>query len=402
MKHILPILTLALLGAAVTATAGNYYYDYYLNPPNTTPIDNNPSGYHNQSDTFTYGTRDNQGNTIDNPAVFTLARESNWGNNLDYYANKDNFYRVEFANYVGGVDPETSQYTVNKISNKDKVTLYLTDFVSEVVPQSNGPYNSSSNALFNMGIVEYGYRELTSNGDGTYTAKNTTVSYDILVPDEDGKIVVNDKKYRLSDNVTPIDSVSYFGDDRSTIRYKYELGTFDPDTIIEVYMKDADGREVYSFSSYGVNEDGEDVYTPFDKTNPEVNNDSNGGFGDGGYRIAAREFDKMLYSYYFVEELPNVDGTKRVNSDYQEESLEKFDPKKDIKLASGKAMPLSELTPMGNLAALGLGTTGTAVQFGFYGVTAGSPLPGGLQSALIAGLFGLGFFYVRRRKAIAG
>ena len=33
--------------------------------------------------------------------------------------------------------------------------------------------------------------------------------------------------------------------------------------------------------------------------------------------------------------------------------------------------------------------------------TFGSPLPGGLQIALIAGLFGLGFWYVRRRKAVA-
>jgi hypothetical protein len=32
-------------------------------------------------------------------------------------------------------------------------------------------------------------------------------------------------------------------------------------------------------------------------------------------------------------------------------------------------------------------------------VVSGSPLPGGLQIALIAGLFGLGFWYVRRRKA---
>ena len=35
------------------------------------------------------------------------------------------------------------------------------------------------------------------------------------------------------------------------------------------------------------------------------------------------------------------------------------------------------------------------------GGTFGSPLPGGLQIAIIAGLFGLGFWYVRRRKAIA-
>lgn len=34
-------------------------------------------------------------------------------------------------------------------------------------------------------------------------------------------------------------------------------------------------------------------------------------------------------------------------------------------------------------------------------VVSGSPLPGGLQIALIAGLFGLGFWYIRRRKAIA-
>lgn len=52
----------------------------------------------------------------------------------------------------------------------------------------------------------------------------------------------------------------------------------------------------------------------------------------------------------------------------------------------------------------------TQLRFGFYGVgtlsdsigggsgTVGAPLPGGLQIALIAGLFGLGFWYVRRRK----
>lgn len=36
---------------------------------------------------------------------------------------------------------------------------------------------------------------------------------------------------------------------------------------------------------------------------------------------------------------------------------------------------------------------------GSSGTPSGSPLPGGLQIALIAGLFGLGFWYVRRRKA---
>ncbi len=393
MKRLLPILTLALLGAAVTAFAAdeatptvatsssNYYYDYYLNPPNTAPVRNNYNGNENfnYSDTFTYGTRDNAGISIDNPNVFTVARESNWGSSIPGY-NKDNFYRVEFANYVGEGEPGTSNYTVSKSSNSNtgKVALYLTDYVSEVVPQSNGPYNSSSNALFNMGIVEYGYRELTANGDGTYTA-GETFSNEILVEDPNGEIVVGDKNYKLSDKVTPIDSIDYYGDGRTKTRYKYELGTFDPDKIIEVYMKDADGREVYSFSSYeGVDENGENVFTPFDKTDPEVNGDPNGGFGDGGYRMPARETDKMLSQYYFVQELPNVDGTKRVNSDYQEASLEEFDKNKNIISAAQKAMPLSELIPMGNLASLG---AGTAVQFGFYGVAVGSPLPGGLQIA---------------------
>ena len=33
--------------------------------------------------------------------------------------------------------------------------------------------------------------------------------------------------------------------------------------------------------------------------------------------------------------------------------------------------------------------------------TSGQPLPGGLQIAIIAGVFGLGLYYFRRRKAVA-
>ena len=54
-------------------------------------------------------------------------------------------------------------------------------------------------------------------------------------------------------------------------------------------------------------------------------------------------------------------------------------------------------------------STGYQVNFGLLtaaselpegnGKPVGSPLPGGLQIALIAGLFGLGFWYIRRRKA---
>ena len=56
------------------------------------------------------------------------------------------------------------------------------------------------------------------------------------------------------------------------------------------------------------------------------------------------------------------------------------------------AMPLAWLAPSGS--GLSFGIQGTAVPVG-------SPLPGGLQIALIAGLFGLGFWYVRRKKAVS-
>ena len=73
-----------------------------------------------------------------------------------------------------------------------------------------------------------------------------------------------------------------------------------------------------------------------------------------------------------------------------------FNPDKQVKDdESANAMPLASLDPIG----------GGRATFGLYATpsgTFGSPLPGGLPIALIAGLFGLGFWYVRRRKATVG
>ena len=57
------------------------------------------------------------------------------------------------------------------------------------------------------------------------------------------------------------------------------------------------------------------------------------------------------------------------------------------------------------LAALDVGS-GHRVFFGLYvgaddDGPVGSPLPGGLPTALTCGIFALGFWYVRRRKAVA-
>ena len=405
MKHILPILTLALLGAATTASAANFYYDYYQNPVDGGVTKNTATigGRTNESDSFTYGTWDNvEGDNGSND--FTVKRELNWDGSFSYAGANNNFFYIQ----VDG-------------NNKEKMTLYLTDFVRSVVPQSAYPFNSDSNALFNRGIDEVGYRELTYDPkSGTYTAASSTPTDSFKLIEDEGKETAH-----LSSRVTAIDSVSYIpGNEDVITRYKYELGTFNPGVIVEVYMKDKNDNEVFSFSSF----EGEDGYVPFDNTNSNTNTaTAQGGFGDGGYRAAQIQTDAMLQNYYFVEELIDANNETVGNDDYQDYRmfLEEFlneegnvvytakipDEEAAIKLAAQRAQPLSQLIPGGVASA--------AVAFGIYAVssgipadiidgsgtghgTVGGPLPGGLQMALIAGLFGLGFYYVRRRKAIVG
>ena len=394
MKHLLPILTLALLGATTTASAG-YYYDYYLNPEPTDVVHNQRGDYFNERDSFTYKAFSaSDSNTVSDSNKYTVYRESNWGSDISYDGNNNNFFRIE----VGKKNTET-------------VRLYLTDFVSSIYG-SDPIYNSDSNAIFNdvygkdengndvlvkRGIVEYGYRTLTLE-NGKYVAgetksfstviENPEGSIEIMGKDENGQEVL--KKYSLNEtNVQPKDTIKVNKWNEAVTRYQYDLGTFNPGDIIEVYMKDAMGGEVYSFSSYI-----DDEYVPFDNEAPVLDEGDNiisvsqGGFGDGGYHIAPIETDAMLNSYYFVE---SIAGVK--NPDYHPDYT-KFDS--DKTKAAGKAMPLSQLIP----------TNGLAVAFGIYGsatgeVVQGGPLPGGVQIALIAGLFGLGFCYIRRRKTVA-
>jgi hypothetical protein len=408
MKHLLPILTLALLGATTTAFAADFYYDYYQNPidggvkVNTAAI----GGRTNESDSFTYGTWDNvEGNNQSND--FTVRRELNWDGSFKWAGVNNNFFYIQADG-----------------SNKEKMTLYLTDFVKSVVPQGTLKFNSDSNALFNMGIDEVGYRVLSYDPEtGKYSASSST-------PTDSFKLIENEgtENERLSSRVTPIDSVEYYpGSEEVVTRYKYKLGNFDPGNIVEVYMKDKAGNEVFSFSSF----EGEDGFVPFDNTNNATNTaTAQGGFGDGGYRAAQIQTDAMLHNYYFEDTLTDVNNQSVANADYEDYKmfLQEFldedgnniiyteklpDEAAAKKLAAQRAQPLSQLIP-GNVAT-------AAVAFGIYAVASGiapdggsgsgningggafgQPLPGGVQLALIAGLFGLGFCYIRRRKVIVG
>ena len=348
MKHLLPILTVALLGAATTASA-EFYYDYYqdidYSDPQTISVGggNFPAYYF--TDDYSYGDSESRD--------FKVARNSNWYNTLSA-SSTSNFYRI----HVLGND----------------VNLYLTDFVDNVGSPTN------ENALINR-LDEYGYRKLELV-DGKYVPVGETEIFKLTGED--------------AVSPTTIDSLTFtreeYSEDGSTLleksytvdRYKYDLGTFSSGDVIEVYMKDKEGGIAYSYADFNVtNEDGSPI-------------GARGGFGDGGYLVNL-ETDEMLNGYYFQDEPLTAAGYHAFEGDAAREA------------ASAKAMPLSALDPSEN----------NRVYFGIIGMTAGdigggggngggsgggtsgAPLPGGLEIALAAVLFGLGFWYFRRRKAMA-
>ena len=335
MKRLLPLLTIALLGAAVTASADNFYYGYYQNPALTyDPEDSKVSLAENtwnwyETDSVTYS------NTS------TIVRDTQRTTKL---SSKNNFFRLEF--------------------DKNNVEVYLTDWVSELYDDTTN-FNSSTEALFNTDIVKYGYRELTWNATEKKYDVGETHFYEIF--DEEDPTKLNTENVKVIDTVT--------GDNgNKTNRYQYSFvgKTFGTGDVIELCLEDKNGNQVYSFSSYDADLD---EFVPF---NPTTGSDTPtalmpGGYNDGGYVIPKIETDEMLNLHYFPDR----------------EQWTPFDAT-DPTLAANKAMPLAQLIPLG----------GRAVSFGIYVV--GRPLPGGLPIALVAGLFGLGFCYIRRRKAIAG
>ena len=359
MKHILPILTVALALTATTAFADNFYYDYYKDPGQS-GVDYeywtvNPwNKYESGTDSFTYKN-------------FSVARNSDW----EYLGN------AESTTTEKAIIDNSNFYRIHVIGND--VDLYLTDFVDTALDETN------SDALYNR-ISEYGYRKLeqvTVDGRTQYVAAGDTVVNTLSLA-EDGTPMVTYAGSEEASNLPKIDSVNNQG---NTIdRYQYYLGTFSDGDIIEVYMKDTDAGEAFSYS--GINEIDPSTNAPVGAV---------GAFGDGGYRVNL-ETDKMVNNYYFQDENLQPEYRGFGEGDAAERARE---------AASSKAMPLSALDPSESRVYFGIiakvdgviGGNNGGISGGGNGGTFGSPLPGGLQIALIAGLFGLGFWYVRRRKA---
>ena len=171
--------------------------------------------------------------------------------------------------------------------------------------------------------------------------ENKITKYGYFYLDSNDKSKINSSKVTTlsTDNRVQVgDPMKSPWNDNKITRYGYYLGTFNEGDEIEIFMEDPNGTGRSNTEGY-----------------------------IGGYGSGVTDASDVMVQY-------------QQNLDYN---------------AARKAMPLASLDT-GN---------GHRVFYGVYaavgdgGGTVGSPLPGGLQIALIAGLFGLGFYFVRRRKA---
>lgn len=359
MKKILSLLTLALLGASTTASAG-FYYEYYKDPGKTEVKENTVSFASDKpAETSLY-------NTV-SYSNFEATRFSDWGSDL--LGEHSNFYYIHPL-------------------GKD-VDLFLTDRVNSI-------YTDYTDALFNN-IVEYGYRKLEMV-DGKYVPVGKTVKYEVSaetvtnvetgeygVPKSAPKITNPDGSFSYA---KVVDTVPIYGGSNHMDRYQYKLGTFSSDDVIELYMKDADGNVSYSYSDYYNT-------TPAGDSYEHVG--ASGAFGDGDQVSLSTDF--ILWQYYYQDANLTAAGLKPFGNDAAGNAA------RDA--AANKSMPLSALDLdhrvffgiLGSVDGVIGGYKPNVVEGG-DGSPSGQPLPGGVQVALIAGLFGLGFWYVRRRKAV--
>lgn len=314
MKHILPNLALAFLGAAATASAAETYdpifediyqygekYGYYETPTVTTS--------NNKFQTIDYG-------------IYSVIKEADrqlWTPQLNY----NSYFKIH--------------------ANED-IDFYLYDYVNNTGSSTN------NNGLLNQNIARIGYR--------TYKLDTTTGEY----------VKKEEKTFDLKAISQEVFNVEFAGQTVEITRNSYSLGSFLKDEEFEIFMSynADDSNGVWSNSGdslpggYSLYVDGENGYTN-ESMSPNV--------------------DKLMWAYKndsyssaMYGETPDENPLKQIKDD-----------------EAANAMPLASLDPIG----------GNRATFGLYATPAvhGSPLPGGLPIVLIAGLFGLGFWYIRRRKA---
>ena len=190
MKHILAVLTVALAGAATTASAATFY-DFYNSVSVSATNSYQPEGtgwrptYN--TDTVTYDD-------------FQIIRTSPHNTNLSSSAH----YKLSITG--------------------EKVDIYLTDFIDN----TGDDYNR--NGLMNVGITQYGYRYLDANGN---------------------PVSVDPVKTDLPATPEVIDSLTFkegTPEEYTVTRNQYKLGTFSKGDVIELYMASGDNK-AFSYSN---------------------------------------------------------------------------------------------------------------------------------------------------------
>lgn len=249
-----------------------------------------------------------------------------------------------------------SYYTIKATGTPgEKGKIYLTDLFnaprtstqSEVLNNNEIVWGDDINTpKVRVKITDFGYT-FARQGMSGVTSFTMTSASDSISELQPGDVVKLDSENPL------MHSIRNYGEPGVAVRNGYYLGEFTVGDEIQVYLKAVE-----------VEADG----TPIPGTEMEVTSNN----PDGGYNS---KFDTRTD---LVDLALNGNSTK---------------------------LQIAQLYLQGQLPFVILGEVGTGNYV--YGsskevdwVPQGSPLPGGVQIALIAGLFGLGFWYVRRRKAV--
>ena len=207
MKHILAILSVALVGAAVPAFAANYY-DTYANPTVETSSSSVWIPEWNRSGTYTYETT-----TYEN---YQVIRSSY----LDQGLGHDSYYKFRITG--------------------ENVDLFIADYVdtTDGNPQTGTSYNN--NALKNKGITQIGYRYLESN-DPEKVGQTVSTGLRVYPSRTENVVFAQDtdnywQKTMVEGTLDTIDTDRYKNAYVVT-RNEYFLGKFQEGDVIEVYMQ---------------------------------------------------------------------------------------------------------------------------------------------------------------------
>ena len=211
MKRILPLFTIALVFAAMTSSAAEYY-DIYANPTitqsttyekpdewNTVPI------YH---ETVNYG-------------EYEVIRTSYVYNGL----NSDSFYKI----HINGND----------------VSIYLTDYINNDAISNS----TNGNALTTKGINTIGYRYIASNDT---TKVGTFSSHDLVADSDKSKDYTwgEDTKNGSKPTVIEVEEPGRYSNQHTVTRNQYYLGTFNEGDEIEIYMSNGSNEAWSNTAGY--------------------------------------------------------------------------------------------------------------------------------------------------------